>query len=190
MPITRCRLKATVSAATYRTHPARLLESRHHPKDRERQDALAARGYWQAFQEVKNSVRAVLGNENLGEAADNDHGTWYHELFGACVAAGLIRPADLAGYRPERVFIRSSMHTPLVPRAVPDDMAAFFELLTQETHPAVRVVLGHSIFAYIHPYMDGNGRMGRFMMNLMFAAGAFPWTVVLVERRQDSMSAL
>jgi hypothetical protein len=159
-------------------------------KDREQQDALAARGYWQAFQEVKNSVRAVLGNENPGEVADNDHGTWYRELFGASVAAGIIRAADLAGYRSDRVFIRNSMHTPLAPRAVPDAMGVFFELLTQETHPAVRVVLGHFIFVYIHPYMDGNGRMGRFLMNLMFAAGGYPWTVVPVERRRDYMAAL
>lgn len=159
-------------------------------KDREQQDALAARGYWQAFQEVKNSVLSVLRNENPGEVADNDHGAWYRELFGASVAAGIIRPADLAGYRSDRVFIRNSMHTPLAPRAVPDAMAVFFELLTEETHPAVRVVLGHFIFVYIHPYMDGNGRMGRFLMNLMLAAGGYPWTVVPVELRRDYMAAL
>tara|TARA_B100001939_G_scaffold337205_1_gene341232 strand:+ start:12760 stop:14331 length:1572 start_codon:yes stop_codon:yes gene_type:complete len=159
-------------------------------KDREQQDALAARGYWQAFQEVKKSVGAVLGNENPGEVADNDHGTWYRELFGASVAAGIIKAADLAGYRNDRVFIRNSMHTPLAPRAVPDAMTVFFELLTDETHPAVRVVLGHFVFVYIHPYMDGNGRMGRFLMNLMLAAGGYPWTVVPVERRRDYMAAL
>ena len=38
--------------------------------------------------------------------------------------------------------------------------------------------------------MDGNGRMGRFLMNLMFAAGGYPWTVVPVERRRDYMAAL
>jgi len=159
-------------------------------KDREQQDALAARGYWQAFQEVKKSVSAVLKNENPGEVADNDHGNWYRELFGASVAAGIIKAADLAGYRNDRVFIRNSMHTPLAPRAVTDAMTVFFELLTDETDPAVRVVLGHFVFVYIHPYMDGNGRMGRFLMNLMLAAGGYPWTVVPVERRRDYMAAL
>ena len=159
-------------------------------KDREQQDALAARGYWQAFQEVTNSVRAVLQNENPGQVADNEHGDWYRELFGASVAAGIIKAADLAGYRSDRVFIRNSMHTPLAPRALPDAMSVFFELLSEETHPAVRVVLGHFIFVYIHPYMDGNGRMGRFLMNLMLASGGYPWTVVPVERRRDYMAAL
>jgi len=40
-------------------------------------------------------------------------------------------------------------------------MPAFFDLLREEPHAAVRLVLGHFIFVYIHPYMDGNGRVGR-----------------------------
>lgn len=52
-------------------------------------------------------------------------------------------------------------------------MPAFFDLLVQEADPAVRVVLGHFIFVYIHPYMDGNGRMARLLMNTMMAAGGY-----------------
>jgi Fic family protein len=46
------------------------------------------------------------------------------------------------------------------------------------------------MFVYIHPYMDGNGRMGRFLMNLMLASGGYPWTFVPVERRDDYLKAL
>ncbi|MCF6264391.1 MAG: Fic family protein [Xanthomonadales bacterium] len=55
---------------------------------------------------------------------------------------------------------------------------AFFDLLQNEEEPAVRVVLGHYFFVYIHPYMDGNGRMGRFLMNVMLASGGYSWVVV------------
>lgn len=159
-------------------------------RDRDHRDALAARGYWQAFNAVKKSVRRVLTNENPGDVAEADHGGWYRELFGPSITAGIINAADLAGYRTERVFIRSSMHTPTAPRAVPDAMSVLFELLSGEDHRAVRVVLGHFIFVYIHPYMDGNGRMGRFVMNLMLAGGGYPWTVIPVGRRDDYMAAL
>ena len=54
----------------------------------------------------------------------------------------------------------------------------------------MRVVLGHFVFVYSHPYMDGNGRMGRFLMNLMMAAGGYPWTVVPVGERKAYMAAL
>jgi Fic family protein len=38
--------------------------------------------------------------------------------------------------------------------------------------------------------MDGNGRMGRFLMNAMMAAGGYAWTIVPVERRTEYMAAL
>jgi Fic family protein len=82
------------------------------------------------------------------------------------------------------------MHVPLNRDAVRDAMPAFFDLLTEEQDPGVRVVLGHFVFVYIHPYMDGNGRMGRFLMNLMMAAGGYPWTVVPVGDRNTYMAAL
>lgn len=69
-------------------------------------------------------------------------------------------------------------------------MPALFDLLAEEENAAVRVVLGHFIFVYIHPYFDGNGRMGRFIMNLMMASGGYPWTIVPVERRDEYMQAL
>ncbi|WP_082143996.1 Fic family protein [Nitratireductor soli] len=187
----------SLSIEGYRVSPAlieRVRSGNWNPdqdeQDREHRDALAARGYHLAFQAVKTSVRAVLGNENPGPVADRNHGDWYRELFAPSVTAGLARPADLAGYRSDRVFIRNSMHVPLPPHAVRDAMPVFFELLAAEENPAVRIVLGHFIFVYIHPYMDGNGRMGRFLMNVMLAAGGYPWTVIPVERRNDYMAAL
>jgi len=159
-------------------------------QDRKHVDALAARGYWQAFLAVKKSVRAVLENKDPGVVADEDHGSWYREMFAPSVTAGLMRAASLAGYRDAPVYIRRSMHVPLPHHAVPDAMQTFFEMLENETHPAVRSVLGHFVFVYIHPYMDGNGRMGRFLMNVMLAAGGYPWTVVPLDRRSAYMAAL
>ena len=51
-------------------------------------------------------------------------------------------------------------------------------------------LLGHFVFVYIHPYMDGNGRIGRFLFNSMLASGGYSWTVIPVERRRDYMAAL
>ncbi len=158
--------------------------------DRDQRNAMAARGYWQAFQAVQKSVDRVLKGENPGQVADDDHGTWYRELFAPSVTVGLLKPADLAGYRNGPVYIRKSMHVPLNREAVRDAMPALFDLLSEEPHPAVRVVLGHFIFVYIHPYMDGNGRVGRFLMNTMMASGGYPWTVIPVNERNAYVNAL
>lgn len=158
--------------------------------DRQQRNAMAARGYWQAYLAVRESVDRVLHGENPGLVADEDHGTWYREMFAPSVTAGLLSAADLAGYRNGPVYIRRSMHVPLNSEAVRDAMPAFFDLLRKETDPAARVVLGHFVFVYIHPYMDGNGRMGRFLMNLMLASGGYPWTVIPVGGRESYMGAL
>lgn len=158
--------------------------------DREHRNALAARGYWQAYQAVRNSVRKVLESHNPGVVADDDHGDWYREMFGPSVTAGFLQPTNLAGYRNNPVYIRRSMHVPPRHEAVYDCMPAFFDLLREEPEPSVRVVLGHFVFVYIHPYMDGNGRMGRFLMNVMLAAGGYPWIVIPLENRDLYMAAL
>jgi Fic family protein len=62
--------------------------------------------------------------------------------------------------------------------------------LGNESTAAVRVVLGHFFFVNIHPYMDGNGRIGRFLMNVMLASGGYQWVVVPVDLRIEYMSAL
>jgi fido (protein-threonine AMPylation protein) len=157
---------------------------------REHRNALAARGYWQAYQAVRESLRKALEGENPGAVSDADHGDWYREMFGPSVTAGLLRTADLAGYRHDQVYISHSMHVPPRYEAVRHCMPAFFDLLREEPEPSVRVVLGHFVFVYIHPYMDGNGRIGRFLMNVMLAAGGYPWTVIPIEKRDDYMAAL
>jgi fido (protein-threonine AMPylation protein) len=158
--------------------------------DRQRRDALAARGYWQAHQRVRETVTRIIAGEDPGAATDADHSDWYQELFGPSVTAGLLRTADLAGYRNDQVYIRNSLHTPPRVQAVRECMPVLFDLLREEVDPATRVILGQFVFVYIHPYMDGNGRMGRFLMNAMLAGGGYPWTVIPVERRDDYMQAL
>ena len=74
--------------------------------------------------------------------------------------------------------------------AVSDVMSVLSELLESEPEAGVRAVLGHFIFVYIHPYKDGNGRIARFLMNLMLASGGYPWTVIPVERRNEYMQSL
>jgi fido (protein-threonine AMPylation protein) len=158
--------------------------------DQRERDAMAARGYFQAYKRVKKSIRHILEGTNAGSQVAKDHGEWYRELFDPSVAAGLLRPADLAGYRNHRVFIGNSRHVPVQPEEMRNAMPVLFELLAAEPESAVRAVLGHFFFVYIHPYMDGNGRIARFLMNAMLASGGYPWTIVPVEQRDAYMEAL
>lgn len=167
-----------------------LWQPENNENDKQQRDALAAKGYWEAFQQVNNAVEKVIKGQNAGLIADQEHQNWYRMLFSPSVLAGIIKPSDLAGYRNQPVFIRRSKHVPPNSEAVKDLMPAFFDLLTQEQDPAVRVVLGHFLFVYIHPYVDGNGRIGRFLMNLFMASGGYPWTIIPMDKRNEYMSSL
>jgi hypothetical protein len=158
--------------------------------DKKQRNALAARGYWLASRAVKKSIQAVLNGANSGEVFSEDHRDWYRELFAPSVRAGIIDAANLAGYRSSPVYIKNARHVPPNVNAVRDAMPVLCELLTKEHNASVRAILGNFIFVYIHPYRDGNGRMGRFLMNLMLASGGYPWTVIPVELRNNYMDAL
>jgi Fic family protein len=151
---------------------------------------MAARGYFEAHNAVKDSVSTILTGRNPGEELRRSHSAWYRALFAPSVQAGALKPQDLAGYRNDQVFIRGAMHVPLSKEAVRETMPVLFELISNEEHPAAKAVLGHFLFVYIHPYMDGNGRLGRFVMNALLVTGGYPWTVIPVEKRKAYMGAL
>jgi len=158
--------------------------------DRAARDAMAARGYFETHNLVKEDLVRVIKGENPGTVFRQGLPRWYQALFSPSVQAGILRPADLAGYRNDQVFIRGALHVPLSKEAVRECMPVLFELLEAETEPSVRAVLGHFVFVYIHPYMDGNGRLGRFLMNLMLVSAGYTWTVVPVQERNEYMKAL
>src|SRR6185295_6990306 len=158
--------------------------------DAQNRDALAARGYYEAFQLVKVSLEKILKGQRPGEVVQQDLQQWYQKLLHPSVQAGLLSPADLFGYRRNQVYIRHSRHTPPAKEALADCMTALFDCLKEEPHAGVRAVLGHYIFVYIHPYMDGNGRIGRFLINSQLASGGYPWTVIQVANRSQYMASL
>ena len=158
--------------------------------DADMRNAMAAHGYWRAFQSVSDSIGRVLAGASAGDVVWRDHGTWFRALFAPSVEAGVLQPTDLAGYRAHQVYIANARHVPPSAAAVRDMMPALFDQLRQEPSAAVRAVLGHVGFVFIHPYMDGNGRIGRFLMNTMLASGGYSWTVIPVERRTEYFAAL
>lgn len=138
---------------------------------------VAERGYWQAFQLVKECIDKVIHGEDPGGLVRAAHRNWYRELFQPSVVAGLLPAGALAGYRDDAVYLRGSRHVPPRREAVRDAVPALFGLLELVPEPSVRVVLGHWLIGYIHPYPYGNGPMARFIMNLMLASSGYPWTV-------------
>lgn len=159
-------------------------------QDTQQVAAMAARGYLDAFTLVKDVAVRVYSGDVASELTRTQHQTWFQALFGPSVVAGILTPEQLVGYRRHMVFLRGSLHSPPHYDYLRDGMSAWMECLSEEPDPFVQAVLGHWMFGFIHPYMDGNGRMARFIMNILLAGGKYPWTVIKVELRDEYMQAL
>lgn len=85
------------------------------------------------------------------------------------------RPEDKGVYRKIPVKIMGAYHTPPQPYLVPVQMEQL--LATQKRnkrHPIENVALFHLDFEGIHPFIDGNGRTGRLILNLMLMQQGYP----------------
>ena len=161
-----------------------------HAGDADAKNALAAKGYRLAFEEVKADIRKILDGAPSGELLSHRHQDWFRAMFRPSVQAGIIEAHRLAGYRNHNVYLRGSNHVPLPPHAIADAMDALFECIEEEPNPVVKAIVAPFLFTYIHPFPDGNGRTGRFLMNALMAEAHLPWTVIPVEERDRYMDCL
>jgi fido (protein-threonine AMPylation protein) len=89
-------------------------------------------------------------------------------------------------FRQRAVYIRGAPVTPPPPEAVPDMMARWLEWLDGdglEYEPVVRAALAHHAFEAIHPFIDGNGRVGRLLLNLSLMRSGYPPALLLRDWR-------
>lgn len=95
---------------------------------------------------------------------------------------------DYAGrYRDIRVRISGSSHLPPDPLLVPELMEQFAEkwLANSRQHPVVQAIMAHFELASIHPFIDGNGRTARLLMNLILMKhGYFPAVILKNDRKK------
>ena len=96
-------------------------------------------------------------------------------------------------YRKANVLISGSMHRPPEYFLVEDKMRELLDWYDEnkETmHPVKLAALFHFKYVYIHPFIDGNGRSARLLMNLILLRNGYPLTVIRNTDRVDYMSAL
>lgn len=94
------------------------------------------------------------------------------------------RPMDRGVYRRIPVVITGAVHTPPQPYLVGPQMEAWVhDLQKTHLHPVVAAALFHLKFEAIHPFIDGNGRTGRLLVNfILMKAGYLPVSVKYEDR--------
>jgi len=80
-------------------------------------------------------------------------------------------------YRETQVYIRGAKWIPPKPKDVPKEMKALLAWYSKnknKLHPLILAAYFHSAFEMIHPFIDGNGRVGRLLMNLILHKNNYP----------------
>ncbi|WP_196590379.1 Fic family protein [Pectinatus frisingensis] len=136
-------------------------------------DHLEAIGHKDAFQYV---LQLVDKNELLSEHIIKD----IHALV-------LMNDAANRGvYRRLPVRILGSEHTPPQPYLVPvqmEQLVADYTAMKDNCHIIEAVAELHARFETIHPFIDGNGRTGRLMLNFeLMKAGLLPVNIKFTDR--------
>ena len=96
-------------------------------------------------------------------------------------------------YRQQNVLISGATNTPPDYTLLNDKMAHFVDWYNSESsqlHPIERAAKVHSDFVGIHPFIDGNGRTSRLLMNLELMKAGYPPCVITVENRLAYYEAL
>lgn len=89
-------------------------------------------------------------------------------------------------YRQQNVLISGAGFTPPDFLHVREHMEGFCQWCADEAsnlHPVERAARVHADFVNIHPFVDGNGRTARLLMNLELLRAGFPIVIIPVEER-------
>ena len=101
---------------------------------------------------------------------------------------------DFAGaYRNQQVFISGAQHTPPPHFKIQEQMESLMNWYNgeaQNLHVVVRGAMLHAIFVGIHPFIDGNGRTSRLLLNLELMKVGYPPMIIKVENRLAYYNAL
>jgi|SRR3989339_81625 len=96
-------------------------------------------------------------------------------------------------YRKEKVFISGSKYTLPGPGQIPGLMGEFISKgkdLENKNHPVDYSALVHKEISFIHPFIDGNGRVARLSMNLILLQKGYCIAIIPPILRRDYIQAL
>ncbi len=144
-------------------------------------DLLEAKNHAQSLEFIKELARARKRRQFISEMDIKA----IHKI----ILTG-IDDNSAGKYRRTEVFVRGSNAEFPLPKAVPYAMQEFTQWLQgqQETHPVRVAADAHFKFVSIHPFIDGNGRTARLLMNLILYLHDYPMAVIRNEDRAQYLA--
>lgn len=142
--------------------------------------------------EAVNHRDAIGFVEGLVAAAEPVN-EWQIKNIHALVLKG-IDPDEAGAYRRENVVISGASTTPPDHMHLAQEMADLIRWhgspASTSLHPVIRSAELHTRFVEIHPFVDGNGRTGRLLMNLELMRAGYPPAIIQKDERLSYYDAL
>ncbi|MEQ2168665.1 protein adenylyltransferase FICD [Girardinichthys multiradiatus] len=105
---------------------------------------------------------------------------------------GYVDPVEGGRLRTSQVFV--GHHIPPHPKDLQRHMDELVQWLNSEEalqlHPVEYAALAHYKLVYIHPFVDGNGRTSRLLMNLVLMQARYPPITIRKEQRAEYYATL
>ena len=143
-------------------------------------DHFEAIGHSEAF----DFIYSLAKRKDISEAELKGlHRLFYHR----------IDEREAGEYRKQKVFITGSKYPLPAPEKIQTLMPEFIQKLNRqrkEKHPVEVAALAHKDFVFIHPFIDGNGRVSRLLMNLVLLQEGYNIAIIPPVLRSEYVQAL
>ncbi|MFA9518687.1 Fic family protein [Halopenitus sp. H-Gu1] len=139
------------------------------------QEALIDEDRRQGTQEVVNYLHALthgLDAITAGDPITTELLCEMHDRLLSGVRGDEANPGELRttqNFIGSTPYIQDARYVPPPPNEIPDLLEDLLEYANRDTdlHPLLRIGLIHYQFETIHPFLDGNGRLGRLLISLL-----------------------
>ena len=140
--------------------------------------------------EALNHKEAILFLEDLVNG-NTELLEWNIKNLHALILKG-IDNQNAGKYRQEKVVISGATQKPVDYVQVPEKMEKLILEYDegQQFHPLIRAALLHGEFVFIHPFVDGNGRTARLLMNFEAMKSGYLPIIIRAEERTRYYDAL
>lgn len=148
---------------------------------------MAIVGYSEAFDFVLEQVESDFEKPKISEQLVKET---YAKLFKPSLDAKIVDLISLTTYRNIAAFIRGTNYIPPSWEKLPDLMSDYEQSIGAIKNPVIKAILAHYYFVAIHPYIDGNGRTSRLLMNYTLLSSGYSWITIRADQRSEYFGAL
>ncbi|XDB59102.1 PREDICTED: adenosine monophosphate-protein transferase FICD isoform X1 [Capra hircus] len=153
-----------------------ILETRYAVPGKSLEEQNEVIGMHAAMTYVNTTLLSRVGSVSIGDVLE------IHRRV-----LGYVDPVEAGRFRATQVLV--GHHIPPHPQEVEKQMQEFVQWLNSEDamnlHPVEFAALAHYKLVYIHPFIDGNGRTSRLLMNLILMQAGYPPITIRKEQRSE-----